>query len=159
MANVTKTVFVRFDALYGPPKTKSPDLFFDEYEKALSGYDTAILSKALEVVIRGHQYPTWPTIGQIIQACKAVAPPPPVASKNWGDDWPKPTAEEAARVQALVAQAVSDIARQGVAGDVDPPQRLDVSRQAWEKMLSETPNKKMHGLTATSRRITGEHQQ
>jgi len=106
----------RFLALYGPPQTDNPALYFSEWARVFDGTDAEILTAATDFVIRQHRYPNWPTIGECCEAVDRVAehinarrarerarlpaPPPPVV-----------TQATRKRVAALVDECKRSIAR------------------------------------------------
>lgn len=95
----------RFITVYGEPKTDDPVAFLEEYARAIDGFDSVIIEEAATRVMRTHEYPTWPTLGEIIGACRMVAyerDPPRVEPLN---SEPKPVKDPVApeRLQELLS--------------------------------------------------------
>ncbi|MEY2961356.1 MAG: hypothetical protein RLZ60_1186 [Pseudomonadota bacterium] len=158
MADVAAIVFERFTNIYGEPKhTPNPEAFFEEYERALSGYSDALLRRAIDLVIAEHAFTTWPTIGKICKAIEKAAPPPAPLS-TFKDDVtmapPSPIAKE--NVQRLVDQVKADFSLREAAKT--PAERMAKypTRDDWQRMIDETPNAGLHGLTERSRRMMGD---
>lgn len=63
----------RFLALYGPPQTDNPRLFFEEYKRCFDGMDPEILTAAVNLVVSRREFPSWPTIGECNKAVERVA--------------------------------------------------------------------------------------
>lgn len=141
MADVEKLVFQRFATLFGEPKhTSNLAGFYDEYERALSGCSDELLARAIDDAIDKHAYPTWPTLGQIKTSLKAVTPSAgPPQFREPPPDRPPPSPIAKANVQRLVDQLKQDMAAAA------PPPRS-----------THYPNRGAHGLSAVSKRMTGE---
>lgn len=97
----------RLIAVFGEPRTGNPDLYVSEFVRAIDGWEREILAKAGSEVIRDSVY--WPKPAEVIERCRAIAtameahrraverqPPTP--------EWPVPSADAIARVNALVAR-------------------------------------------------------
>jgi hypothetical protein len=105
----------RFITIYGDPKTDNAEAFLDEFASALEGFSPEIVSKAANKILRTHEYPTWPSLGECVKSCREVAwelnpptkpePARAIKKKHVGQD----------RVQALLKQAMG----QGLNGDND----------------------------------------
>ena len=116
---VKELIIQRFLTLYGPPKTNDKKAFFAEYQRALGGVEPDILKAAADKAIDGHTYPSWPTIGEVVDAVRAVAEqramerlrvPQPVEHRK------EPSPEQKARVDALIQKAVQNISAGGLNG-------------------------------------------
>lgn len=70
-AEITKAIR-RLMAVYGTPKTDEPQILFDEFAKALSGFRTDLLAKGVDRVIKDRAFSTWPTVGEVVKACRDV---------------------------------------------------------------------------------------
>ena len=68
-AEITKAIR-RLLAVYGEPKTDEPELLFEEFEKALTGMRADLLVKGVDAVIKNRAFSTWPTVGEVVQACR-----------------------------------------------------------------------------------------
>ena len=95
---VFSKVIRRFGTVYGTPNVPDQNALYDEFCKALGGYSASILENAVDAVIRNHEYPTWPTVGEVVKAARAFVAStfkpdvsPPVV------EWPPPTPEQKAR--------------------------------------------------------------
>jgi hypothetical protein len=69
-----KEAIDRFILLYGEPRADRPEAYLIEYAKVLSGYDQDVMLKAVDLVIRRHKFRTWPTLGEVCEACAEVSP-------------------------------------------------------------------------------------
>lgn len=160
----------RLLALFGEPKTSSPERFLEEYRKALAGIDPRVLERATDRVIQKSTF--WPKPVEIIAEAHHIAA---VLYSHRPTDWDavdkdrragwspsdlkKFRSEEArANVQAMVDQMKANIA----AMEVDP--KDDVDWQAgqqpdFEDMQARSPNgthRTPAGLTQRSRRMMGD---
>lgn len=149
-------------AMFGEPRTPDPELFLDEYAKALKGWDGLVLDRAVSEAIRECVY--WPKPADIIQRAERIAaemykPKPFDDRYAWR---PEPTPEEKARVQALVDAAKKALSANGLPADtVNPPDWKAGQRPGFEKMQRESPNHGLHRakggrLTDLSRRMSGD---
>lgn len=158
MADVAALVFERFTNLYGEPKhTPNPEAFFEEYERALGPYSDKLLEKAVELVIAEHTYTTWPTIGRICKALERVTPPPRPADTSRDDRAlppPSPIAKE--NVRRLVEEAKAEMSLRQASQTPAERLRTYPSATDWQRMIEETPNAELHGLTERSRRMMGD---
>ena len=66
-------VLRRFIVVYGEPKNVEPRELFAEFFAALANFRSDILGKAADRVIRDRIFPTWPTVGETVKACRDVA--------------------------------------------------------------------------------------
>ena len=121
---VKELIIQRFLTLYGPPKTNDKKAFFAEYQRALGGVAPDILKAAADKAIDGHTYPSWPTIGEVVEAVKSVAEqramerlrmPQPVEQR------PEPSPEQKARVDALVRNALQNISGAHLTARISEP--------------------------------------
>lgn len=71
--DVMDKVVRRLIVVYGEPKDVEPRELFAEFFKALESYRSDILGKATDRVIRERAYPTWPTVGEMVKACREVS--------------------------------------------------------------------------------------
>lgn len=62
----------RFVALYGPPQTTNPALYYAEWSRVFDGMDAEILSAAVDRLVKQHKFAAWPTIGELTAAVEAV---------------------------------------------------------------------------------------
>lgn len=63
----------RLAAVYGEPQTEFKPELFAEFVSALSGFRGDVLAKAVDRVVRERHFPTWPTVGEVVKACRDVA--------------------------------------------------------------------------------------
>ncbi len=71
--DVMDKVLRRLIVVYGEPKDVEPKELFAEFFKALGSYRGDILSKATDLVIRERAFPGWPTVGEVVKACREVS--------------------------------------------------------------------------------------
>lgn len=104
-ADVTKAIR-RLLAVYGTPKTDEPDILFEEFRKALTGFRADILAKGVDAVIKDRAFSNWPTVGEVVQACRDVSAAMSDSfapeHKKFGHDWKK------APVDPIIAKALLD---------------------------------------------------
>lgn len=103
MSFVKTLVLARLLNLYGSPKCDDEAEFFGEFQKALGGYCEQVLRIALDRVVRNRLYSTWPTVGEVNLTCAEVSAELAPRPAESGDDWPRPSDAERARVQRLTA--------------------------------------------------------
>ena len=101
---VFANVIRRFTTMYGAPNVLDKDAFFDEFCKALRGYSPEILDKATTLVIAGHVYPSWPTVGELVKAARSCAEDMRQPAPTKPEVWPPPTPEQKARADAQQRQ-------------------------------------------------------
>ena len=99
---MSQTVFTkvirRFGTVYGIPNVPDQDALYDEFCKALCGYSAVILEKTVDRVIRSHEYPTWPTVGEVVKAASSVASSTVKLEISRSEvELPPPTPEQKAR--------------------------------------------------------------
>lgn len=88
--DVLNKVIRRFSAAYGPPQVEEPAELFEEFSKALAGTRGDLLTKGVDTVIKERVFPGWPTVGEVVKACRDAADelasnfsrPQPVYPKN-----------------------------------------------------------------------------
>jgi hypothetical protein len=73
MANIDQIIVVRFTNLYGAPLALDPVRFVDEYKTAMASCDSSLLERAIDRVVQRHNYPTWPTVGECVNAYRALS--------------------------------------------------------------------------------------
>jgi len=72
-SEVITRVLRRLSAVYGEPQTEFTEELFGEFARALAAYRADILTNAVDRVIRDRAFPTWPTVGEVVKACREVA--------------------------------------------------------------------------------------
>jgi len=152
----------RLTAVYGEPKTPDPELFVDEFRKALKGTDPHLLAKALDNWIKSDTA-FWPRPGEILaEVRKCAADAYTERRYHVASERPPPSPEAAARVRALVddakrAMTATDLDRDHGHREVDWEKG---QRDGFEQMQSESPNSfhRVPGLTPISKRMTGERE-
>lgn len=103
----------RFLTLYGEPKTDNPALFVSEYRRALKGYDSAVLDRAGDIVVKAHRYPTWPTLGEVIATANRVAEEIAIEREReqprpaTNHDLPEPSPEEKERADEITRRLMA----------------------------------------------------
>ncbi|MGB4865363.1 MAG: hypothetical protein WBP38_05660 [Hyphomicrobium sp.] len=88
--DVANRVIRRLVVAYGDPQIEYPDELFEEFSKALAGTRGDILTKGLDTVIKERVFPGWPTVGEVVKACREAsealaeryAPEQPKYSRN-----------------------------------------------------------------------------
>lgn len=73
MSKVHELVISRIMTVYGVPTAPDPDALYREFVLALDGFSDKVLEAGISRVLRTHEYPTWPVLGEIVSACRAVA--------------------------------------------------------------------------------------
>lgn len=63
----------RLVAVYGEPKTEFGEDLFDEFNAALSGFRGDVLTKGVDRIVRDRAYQNWPTVGEVVKACRDIA--------------------------------------------------------------------------------------
>lgn len=151
MTPVEKHITNKFLIQYGAPDTIDPAEFVAEYERALSGSDTALLIAAAARVIDKHTFRNWPTVGECVAAVNAIAteraadalrraPPQPSEPR------PAYSAGSTARVGALLNETVQNLK---AVDDNRPgsPHKFDwskTSKPEFEKTQVTSPNAYLH---------------
>lgn len=146
----------RLTGTFGEPRTPDPEIFLEEFAKAISGWSLKVLDKACDEVIRTSTF--WPKPAEIIEKCKAIAeemnprhdktyyfpsrraPYDAKTEKAWDD-------AKAWRTQVCAQYGSMD---EYYAATRNMPR---ISQFATEA----APKPKPKTLSAVSRRITGEH--
>lgn len=67
-------VIARLMAVFGEPKTPDPDLYVEEFRKALVGYEGHILDKAVDRWMK-RDTAFWPRPGELLAEARSVAAP------------------------------------------------------------------------------------
>lgn len=91
----------RLAAVYGDPQTEFKGELIAEFKAALAPYRADILTKAIDRVIRERAFPTWPTVGEVVKACREVSDE--MADRNFSQpspvyDKPPVSQEQAAKL-------------------------------------------------------------
>lgn len=163
MTDVANRVLTRLSAIFGMPKTDDPDVFFDEFRKAIVGYDAEVLEKAVDRWMR-KDTAYWPRPGQLLAEARIVAAdlhrfsgPRKAAEHASYDDKPQISEEQRQRVAAMMDKFRADMAaRVSVEENKQRPDLEAGQKPAFEAMQDSSPNKHLHGLSPTSKRMTGE---
>lgn len=135
-------IVARFGRLFGEPTTPDFEGYVAEYRKALAGTAAHILAEAVDLVVKRHKYRNWPTVAECVEAVNEVAEQhaarrqrerPPEQPRPWRT----PTAEEKARVSALIAECAASLEAHS-----KPPLRSRLpaaDRNAWEARFGKAP--------------------
>ena len=102
--DVMDKVIRRLIVVYGEPKDVEPKELFAEFFKALGTYRSDILSKAADRVIAERAFPGWPTVGEVVKACREVSEE--MADRNFSQpsptyDKPPVSPEQAAKLMGF----------------------------------------------------------
>lgn len=154
------TAVARLLAVYGEPKTPDPELFVVEFRKALTGTDAFLLEKALDRWIRSDNA-FWPRPGEVLaEVRKCAADAYQERRYHVASDRPPPTPEAAARVRALVQDAMQTIAGADIKRDHPEIDWLRSKCDGFEQMQRESPNSfhRLAGLTPISKRMSGDRE-
>lgn len=71
--DVATKVLRRLQTLYGMPNTEYPKELYAEFSAALAPYRSDILNKAVDRVRSERTFPGWPTVGELVKACRDVS--------------------------------------------------------------------------------------
>lgn len=157
-----ETAISRLLTVFGNPKTGDPDLYIEEFAKALKGTDPMVLEKAVDRWIK-RDTPFWPRPGELLAEVERVA------SDLYNDKrraehkpFAPQTVDEAAiaRVRAMVSKAIEAMQAEGhVVGKASETQWERGREREFRAMQERSRSPHLHqakGLTDTSKRITGE---
>lgn len=135
-------LIARLVAVFGEPKTPRPEMFLDEFRRAVDGYAPEVYPAAANEIIATSTF--WPKPAEVRKIADRIAtarfrpaPLPPA------DDLPPPSPESVARARALVAEATKAIAA-GSPPTIAPKPWRDTSRPAFEAMQRNSPNRALH---------------
>lgn len=157
--NAEDKMIQRLLSVFGEPKTPNPELFLEEFAKAIKGWDARVLEEAGDRVIRSSTF--WPKPAELIEEATAIAAAmyAPKATPLDDTNWPEPSPEAKARVDALLRETLPKL-KAGGKVFTDPKPLPDVSRQSFETTQRESPNTSLHAkhgtLTDLSKRMMGE---
>lgn len=130
--NVQRLVIARFTATYGEPNTSDPEAFMAEYSRALGGFPSPILERAIDRVIDEHEFNSWPKVGTCVKACRRLTPEPVIEfPKHMDEPLPQRTAEQKAMARKIADQFRATVGRNNF---IDPEPRRSlprVDRDAW----------------------------
>lgn len=155
----------RLAAVFGDPKTPDPELYLEEFRKALDGMDPIVLSKAVDAWMR-KDTAYWPRPGEIVALAQTVAADV-YQSRRPAEHQPIPNRdpldpEVKARVEAMIKSAIDGMKEQGhVEGEASKAQWQRGQRGEFEAMQASSRtrlHRKAAGLTETSKRMTGERE-
>lgn len=149
-------LIARLMTVFGEPRTDDPILYIEEFRKAIRGWDSDLLERAGDDVIRSSKF--WPRPAEIIEKLEAASrqrearkPPRPREP-----DLPPPTPEQVARSRKVLAMAKAAMSPNRISGE-DVADLPDVSRAAFEEMMRKSRNRYLYvDHRALTRRITGE---
>lgn len=157
----------RLIAVFGEPKTPSPERFLDEYRKALTGLEARILDGAVDRIIKRSTF--WPKPAEIIEEANTIAA---AVYRHQSTNW---DAVEADRKRGW---SPDDLAKHNefmdqwrrimssnvtAKDDADTKEFAKVQREPFEEMQRNSPNRGLHRrapqtgqLTERSRRMSGD---
>lgn len=149
----------RMLAMFGEPKTTSPERFIAEYQKALAGVEASLLELAVDRVMKRSTF--WPKPAEILEEVNRIAAD---KYRHRATDWDAveadrkagwqfsdltkgaPTPEARARAQAMVEEFKRNIEAMRM-DDCDDPLEPDWERgqrDGFLEMQRNSPNKLMH---------------
>jgi hypothetical protein len=168
--SVSSEIIGRFNAVFGEPRTTDPELFLNEFARCMDGYDEDALRKAADRLIESNVH--WPRPAELLAEARRIladqrrfAPREKPEPRKYG---PKLSDEELAQREAAHSEMMANfrkfMGRCSTPKDEKPAVDWKAGqRTEFERMQRESPNRGMHmtleGLSDTSRRITGEHQE
>lgn len=158
--NPIDIAIARLTAVYGEPKTPDPELFVDEFRKALKGTDAFLLEKALDRWIRSDNA-FWPRPGEVLaEVRKCAADAYTERRYHVASERPPPSPEAAARVRALVQDAMQTMTGAELKRDRPDVDWQSGQREGFERMQRESPNSfhRERSLTPVSKRMTGDRE-
>lgn len=148
---VDDLVIRRFATLYGPPTTDDAPAFIAEYHEALDGTDPDILRQAISVVVKRQTVPAWPVVGECVAAVNAAAQRRAAErGRERREAEPprrQPTAEEKARVDALVKAMAAKLR-----GHRDSNPKATMSTEEWARGAKPAWDERM-ATSATARQL------
>ena len=125
--DVITKVIRRLQTVYGAPQSDYPAELFAEFSAALAPYRSDILTKGVDRVIRERAFSTWPTVGEVVKACREVCEE--MADKTFN----QPVAEYAKEpVSKEAATRLMGMARQMLDPRRSFPNMMDTAR-AWAR--------------------------
>lgn len=149
----------RLLAMFGEPRTTSPERFIAEYQKALTGIEAALLELAVDRVMRRSTF--WPKPAEIIEEVNRIAAD---KYRHRATDWDAveadrkagwqfsdltkgaPTPEARARAQAMVEEFKRNLDAMRIDDGEDPlePDWKRGQRDGFLEMQRNSPNRKIH---------------
>ncbi len=107
--DVVNKVIRRLVIAYGEPQIENPDDLFEEFSKALAGTRGDILTKGVDLVIRERVFPGWPTVGEVVKACRSVAQENARPEIEKPVEHREPSPEERERVSTLLRSVMKTL--------------------------------------------------
>lgn len=146
MGNVNQCVLIPLETVYGPPRTDNEALFYDLWEDGLKTFTDDQLDAGVKALVMERESPFWPTLAEVIRFCRTTptTTTKPVTYSAYSDapeeKFTPASAEEKARVQAMVDDLNTIIAKQVEEKMVSTPKPTYYDRPAFEKIQRESPN-------------------
>lgn len=161
---ISDEIIERFLAVFGEPKTPNPEVFINEFARSMDGYDETALRAAADNLIKSSTF--WPKPAELLGEARRIISDRTMHRPAEHQSW-KPIArtdEQRAMADELVAQFKKFLAERTTVSEAPPP--IDWKRgqrDGFREMQRNSPNPGLHmtreGLSALSRRITGEHEE
>ena len=136
--SVEEIVVGKFLELYGTPTNFGA--LSREYDRAFCTTDPFVLTQAVNLVVDGREYPTWPMVGELKKAVNTIAERLAAAAarerKHEAKMPPPPTDEQRERVDQLIRHAALTL--KDAQPRVFDPRKPDWARgqkPAWEERL------------------------
>lgn len=145
MGNVNQCVLIPLETVYGPPRTDNEALFYDLWEDGLQTFTDDQLDAGVKALIKERESPFWPTLAEVIRFCRTTPTSSNQVHFSAYSDEPErkftpASAEEKARVQAMVNDLNSIIAKQVEEKLVTAPKGIYHDRRSFEEMQRNSPN-------------------
>ncbi len=97
-----KIAFERLAIAFNPPETENPEAFWFEFKSALGRFASETLTDGVTEVIRRRKHRSFPSIGEVHDACMATIPSTPQRPQMMSDVY---EVQDAKRAQGIVALA------------------------------------------------------
>lgn len=149
----------RLTAVFGEPRSENPELFVEEFVKALEPYSAEVLERAGDEIIRSATF--WPKPNEIRTLADRHAAA--LFKPKWDrvQDVPPPTPEQLVRAAAVMAIFRRNMADKFLGERTKEAEaRVAASKREFDAMQRSSPNDYLHrkprSLTDRSRAMSGE---
>ncbi len=76
-ADIAELVFARFTLLFGRPEQETAQALADEYSRVLKKFSRDTLRRAVDFLAETHKYRRWPSVAEMLAACRKADPQSP----------------------------------------------------------------------------------